>query len=273
MSVKLKKINDVAVKAIKSENMDTRPIRGKDVCSTCYSNIAFIAPTAGGKTTAMFEVIKRCAGKKTKIVAFVSTIYNDESWHTIKAYCKKKKIDFTPHISLFEHKKDLLQEYVDKLTQEAEEREKHRNTPVDAYESCLFFDNNDEEDDEEDKKFQYPKYIFIFDDLSSEIKSSSYETLLKKARHFMILTLTSTQDLKDMLPSTRNQIRVWLLFRNIMPERLKTIFESISCNLPFDLFEKMYKYATKEKFSFFYISHRNSDWRINFSRQFVLPEN
>ena len=271
-SVKLKKINDISVKAIKTEELDTRPIRGKDVCSTCYSNMFLVAPTAGGKTTTMFEIIKRCAGKKTKIVAFVSTIYNDESWHTIKEWCKRKKINFTGHTSIFDGKKDLLREYVDTLTKEAEEREKTKNKPIDIYESCLMFDNYDEEEDEEDEQYQYPKYIFIFDDLSDEIKATSYEALLKKARHLQILTLSSSQDLKDIKPATRNQIRVWLLFKNLPPDRLKTIYDSIGCNISFTLFEKMYNYATKDKYNFFYIAHRNCDYRKNFNTSFILKQ-
>jgi hypothetical protein len=270
-TVKLKKINDVAVKAIKTEEFDTRPIRGKDVCSSCYSNIFLVAPTASGKTTTMFEIIKRCAGKKTKIIAFVSTIYNDESWHTIKEWCRKRKISFTGYTSIFEGKKDLLNEYVETLTKQAEEREKTKNKPIDIYESCLMFDNYDEdEEDEEDDKYQYPKHIFIFDDLSQEIRATSYEALLKKARHFGILTISSSQDLKDIKPATRNQVRVWLLFKNLNEERLKTIYDAISCNLSYELFKKMYNYSTKEKYHFFYISHRDCDFRKDFSTKFIL---
>lgn len=270
--VGIKKINNVEVKPIKTENADNRPVKGKDVCATCTSNIFLVASTHGGKTTTMFEIIKQCAGKKTKIVAFVSTIFNDENWHEIKEYCRKKKIDFTGHISLFEGKKDLLQEYVDMLTQKAEKREKERNTPVDAYESCLFFDNDDEKEDEKDKKYKYPEYLFIFDDLSNEIKSTSYNTLLKKSRHYNILTMTGTQDLKDLLPATRNQIRIWLLFPNLPIDRLESVYNTIGGKVNFDLFMKMYKYATKKPYNFLYIAPRDLDYRVNFNSKFVLDK-
>ena len=264
--INIKHINKIEVKKIKNENLDTRPIKGKDICNTCYSNMFLVAPTCSGKTTVIFEMLKRCAGKKTKIIAFVSTIYNDQNWNSIRIYFKKKKISFTSYTSIFENQ-DLLQTYVDELTKEAEEREKKDTKEIDIYQSCLMFDNSDTESEEE---YQTPKYIFIFDDLSNEIKTNSYDTLLKKARHFEILTITSSQNLKDLSPSSRNQIRIWILFQNLNDERLKTIYDAISSVIPYEQFKKMYKYATKEKYNFFYIAPRCSDFRINFNKQFVI---
>jgi hypothetical protein len=272
MSIKVKKINDVKVKKIETVSLDDREIKGKDICSTCTSNIFLVAPTHGGKTTTMFEIIQQCAGKKTKIVAFVSTIFNDENWAVIKEWCRKKRISFTPHISIFEGKKDLLQEYVLELTKKAEEKEKLRNTPIDPYESCIMFDNDDEDEEEEDKKYQYPEYIFIFDDLSDEIRTTSYNTLLKKSRHFGIMTITGTQDVKDMLPATRNQIRIWLLYPDLPPDRLDSIYNTLGRKINFSQFEQMYKYATKQPYNFLYIAPRNADYRINFDRRYILPE-
>lgn len=272
--IKLKTINNTIVKPIPIKVFDSRPIKGCNITPTCYTNLMMIAPTSGGKTTALFEILKTCSGKNTKIIAFVSTLFNDDSWHVIKKYCKDNKIEFIGHTSIYEDDKDLLSEYVEQYTQEAKKREKKEedDTSIITLEESLMdkYLFCDPEELEIKEKCQYPKTIFIFDDLANEIRCKKYENLLKKSRHFHILTITCSQDLKDVSPAAKGQIRIWLLFKNLNPERLQNIYDAISCNIPFEKFKSMYEYATREKYNFFYIDHRNGVYRVNFNKQFNI---
>src|ERR1700679_1718375 len=119
MSIKLQTINDLVVKPIPIIK-DPRPIKGANVCADCYSNIFLVAPTSRGKTTLTFKLLKECAGKNTKIIAFVSSIWNDENWVEIRRYFEHKGIWFEPHLSFKEDGHDLLAAYVKELAMLAE---------------------------------------------------------------------------------------------------------------------------------------------------------
>lgn len=277
MSIKLKTINKEKVSVVKKAKEDNRPVLGANISPVCYTNIALIAPTAGGKSTCIYNILKRCAGKKTKIVAFVSTILNDETWISIKKYFKANKIEFVGHNSIFENGKNILEEYMEEFREKAKEREKaedNKFVTISVEESlankCLFFDS-DSEDEEEKSKYQYPKHIFVFDDLSQELHTTQYQTFLKSARHWHVTTITGTQDLYDLRGSgVRNQIRIWILFKNLNEARLKNLYETIAPNIPLDKFEAMYKFAVSKPYSFFYISPRTFEFRQNFDKEFIV---
>ena len=62
-------------------------------------------------------------------------------------------------------------------------------------------------------KFLAPEYMIIFDDLSSELKSRSLLSLLKFNRHFKAKLIISSQWLHDLLPESRKQIDLFLIFK------------------------------------------------------------
>ena len=66
-------------------------------------------------------------------------------------------------------------------------------------------------------KFLAPEYMIIFDDLISELKSRSLFSLLKPHRHFKAKLIISSQWLNDLLPESRKQIDLFLLFKGFPP--------------------------------------------------------
>ena len=89
-----------------------------------------IAITASGKTTVLFNIIKECAGKKTKIIALVSTLYNDNNWHVIKKWRKDDKIEFVGHTSIYEDNKDLLKDMPLNLQKRQKKWKKKRRVKI-----------------------------------------------------------------------------------------------------------------------------------------------
>jgi hypothetical protein len=271
--IKVSKLNNHMVRPIPKDEEDTRPVLGGDIVPL-NSNIFSVAPTACGKTTVTAFLLKKICSKKTIIVLFVSTACNDENWLAIKKWAKQKGIQVIEHTSIKENGKDLLKDYIDEMTAEAKAKEEKEAQEAEMAHhkrierSPYAFQEDEEEKKEKRSKYRYSKYVFIFDDLANEISSPSYETLLKKARHFEITTITSSQDLKDMKPATRNQIRLWLLFKGLNYDRIESVYDAIGSQMPYDKFKCMYDYATKEKFSFLYVAPRTSDYRINFNKQF-----
>lgn len=294
-SIILKRVNNHTVDPIQVK-IDTRPVRGGDLCSDVYANIFLVAPTNSGKTTAMFKLMKECIGKKTTIVAFVSTLFNDENWLAIREYFEKKGIEFIAHTSIVENGVNHLEELVEELKNQAIEREEEKerkgtkedSEPVDLIKLMQqtngvikYIEEGEETEVKKKKKkskYQEPEYVVVFDDLASEIKSNYFSTLLKSARHFHIKTITSSQYLKDMQASARAQIRLLLVFAGQSKEKLMEIHQFMELRMPFDLFYFLYKRATTPTKKsglrpFFYIYPKKDDYRISFNTRFVIPEN
>lgn len=301
MSITLRQVSDVVVKRVPIE-IDERPVRGADICAECFCNIFFCAQTNSGKTTCLYTMVKKMITKGTKVYLFVSTLYNDRIWGEIRKYLTKKKFELHIYTSIIEDGVNHLRDLVDQLVQEAKERDeeeeemKKRENPEDptdpreeipAAEIYMMQHRINGYGKEEDKleekkpprrsKYQPLDYLIIFDDLADEIKSMEYQVLLKKARHFHIKTITSSQYLKDMVPDTRKQIRLWILFRGLSSKLLETVYESIggSQTVPFDLFVQLYHHATrrtkKSPYPFFYACPLENDFRREFRLRYEIP--
>jgi hypothetical protein len=268
--IKIETVNDKVVRPIPID-VDTRPVKGGDICYNPYLNIFSVAPTASGKTTALFKILKEVAGKKTKIVAFVSTIFNDDNWVYIRRWAKKMNIQLEAHDSLYnEDGVNILEGYSKFFKNEAEEREMLEEQGEEEVDTMMFDDPAIENPKPKESKCRYPEWIFIFDDLAGELRDPSFEKFLKKSRQYRCMTISSSQDLKDTTPATRMQMRLWLLFGGLTEERLKNVYEGMSLKIPFDVFQYLYKYATKEKFGFLYVSPRTEDFRKNFNEKFII---
>lgn len=282
--IKIEKINDLKVKPIKTQT-DCRPVKGGAILGDSpYINIMQVASTAGGKTTATFKILKEAVmPKKTIIVAFVPSIYNDDNWIAIRDYFEDRGTQFIAYTSTKdENGKDLLKQYVDIFKEEAEERENQKRLAkeklliphINGKVNICFNDDDEEEKKEKKCKYRYAEYIFIFDDISDELRGTSYDTLMKKARHYKLLTITSSQDMKDIKPSTIHQMRIWLMFKNIDEQRLLHVYSILGLHIPFDLFYQCYQHATKDtpesSYNFFYLQPRSLEMRRNFSDKFNL---
>jgi hypothetical protein len=118
-----------------------------------------------------------------------------------------------------------------------------------------------------------PEIIFVFDDLSNELKSSTLTSLLKKNRHLKCKVCVSSQYLCDLAPESRKQQDTWLIFKGQPLEKLKEIHKDADISIPLDMFLYLYKVATAKPYSFLYIDTRNDKYRVGFNREFKLPEN
>ena len=122
-------------------------------------------------------------------------------------------------------------------------------------------------------KFQYPEYIIVFDDLSSELKSRSLLSLLKFNRHFKTEIILSSQWVHDLLPESRKQIDLFLVFKGFTAKKMKEIYNDCDTSLPFEIFYQIYQQAAKKPFSFLFIDSISDKFRINFDKEFVIQSN
>ena len=137
-----KKLNNFKVKPLELPSEITRPLKGHELFPINYPNIFICSKKFSGKTTTIFNILKKTASKRTEIIIFSSTINNDPSWKQIVEYFEKKGINVITYQGIVEGKTNHLQELTDHLAQDKEEEE-------DKFHSILFPEDNEEEEEKE----------------------------------------------------------------------------------------------------------------------------
>src|SRR5581483_2928508 len=278
--IRIKKINDHVVTAIpKLGGEDKRTVLGAEIIPLAYCNIFLSARKMSGKTSALFKILKECTGKKTKVIAFVATLYNDDNWIFIQKWMKDKGIDFEGHTSLKEDGVDLLTELVKRLEEEAEDKLAAEDEELDEEAAKrggfikAFADANLPKEKKEKKpKYIAPEIIIVLDDLSNELKSKSLVTLLKRHRHYKSKTIISSQYYLDLLPESREQIDYFILFKGQTEKKMETIYKDAQLAIPYDLFVKLYHNATSKPYGFLFVDKRTDEFRQGFNKVYELPE-
>lgn len=265
----LQKLNNDIVKAIPNligKGKDTRPIKGEHIMDL-YENVYICAKKKSGKTSVIYKILKECATKDTIVIFFVSTINNDDSYKNIRKYLDVKNIQHIDYTSLKsdDGKTDVLNDIIKELEHEAKHGEDDIETPSNT--NLIKMNEEQEQETKKNRKSKYrsPQYIFVFDDLSNELHSSSIVSLSKKHRHFLANCIYASQFLHDLDPQTRKQMDRILLFKGQSDKKLEIIHKDADLSVEFDDFLKIYKFATKEPYSFLNIDVRNELFIKNFN--------
>lgn len=268
-----KKINSVVIKKVPvdKEDDDKRPILGAEMFPEIYANVFLCAKKKSGKSTVIYNILKACTGKHTKVIAFVGTLHKDRTYRKLQKKCEKSGIYFEGHTSLKENGVDLLEQLIDQLSEEYPQEGKGKDKPKNPIILC---DDSDEDEDEEESKrkckYRAPDYIFILDDLSRELKTPMLEAFLKMNRHFKSKVLISNQYLNNMAPESRKQIDYWLVFKGQPQKKLDEIYMDADLAVDHEQFYDVYKEATEKKYSFLYIDTVDNTFRRNFDEEFTI---
>jgi hypothetical protein len=275
MPINLKRINNEVVKPVKIKtDDDDKPIKGYDMIPELYAKIFLMAKKRSGKTCVIYNLIKKCVDKKKKVIIFCSTLYKDDTYKQMRDYLDKAGIDWEGHTSLNDNDDgtDKLEELVQHLQNEKpKEREEEQEGKKGKKQSIIFCDgSSDEEEQETRSKYRTPEYLIILDDLSTELKSTSLVSLLKKNRHYKAKLIVSSQYWNDLNPASRKQMDNILIFRSIPDNKLKEIYHDADLSIAYDKFVKIYRNATKDPFSFLYIDCNDSSFRRNFNLKYII---
>lgn len=266
--IKIKKINNEKIKPIKNiQTLEPKKIKGHCMFPSLYSNIFILAKKNSGKTTTIYNILKKGVNKKTIVYFFVSTIYKDQSYKEILDMLDKKNVKHFEYTNISEGKENNLEQIINELqTPEIEEQKEEK--PKIKYIYCG--DSSDEEEPEYKPKKISPEYFFIFDDISSELRNPIISTLIKKNRHFKAKVICSSQALHDMTPSSIQNLDYMLIFPNVPKEKLEVVHKQLDLAIDLKIFLEIYKNATSEKYNFLYIDTRNDTYRRNFNMQYEL---
>jgi len=263
MSFAVTKLNNEVVTVAPSKTpKDNRPVRGWKLFPEMNANIFACAKKKSGKTLTIRHILRKCCGKDTKIIVFCATLYKDPSWIAIKEWAEEKGLVFIGHESL---KDDDGVDQLDLLIKELQAK-----VNDEPQEKSIFDSDSEDEEEPKKEKYQSPEYIFILDDLSTELKSNSIPRLLKVNRHFKSKTIISTQWLNDLHPMSRKQQDYLILFRGHPQKKLEEIHRDANISIPIEEFWRVYKFATEKPFSFLYVDCTTGEFRRNFNELIEL---
>ena len=275
--IKTKKLNDFTVKKVRLPQLSEKKIRGGDILPI-YSNTFICARKKSGKSTCIYNMLKKCCDKDTTLHLFVSTIEKDKTWKAIVKYFTDKGCIVNCHTSTIDldDGKDLIREILDEPIEESEEEE---SSSSESDYGFLEIGKLDEEERKERKKKKKrkpkkkaQKQVIVLDDLGDELKRRSIDQLLKVNRHLKCKVILSSQYLNDLSIQARRQIDIWMCFSGLKAQKLQQIMRDCDTRLTFDQFEEVYKFCTNGKYNFMYLDTSSDTFRRNFNEKVILND-
>jgi hypothetical protein len=285
-----KRINRVKVKVIPKDSIPLEHIKGNKLFDEPYANIFILAKKNSGKTTVEYNILTKCINKNTTVVIFAGQLYKDASYKYIVDWLKKKNIPFLLNNSISDEEgQNQLKELLDYLRNEYKEEysnllesDDESSDKYNEFKSLYPDDSSDEEDDimppnskikPSKKRKLCPDYVFIFDDLSEEIRASTQiASLLKTNRHYKSKVIICSQYLNDLRPEAISNLDYLLMFRKIPVKKVEEVHQKLNLDLPLPLFKDVYSEATAKPHNFLYIDIKNDKYRKNFDEEFELED-
>jgi len=290
----------VVAKKLKSSSITTW--KGSELFDYIYASIYIIAKRKSGKTQLIYNILEECTDPSVHVVIFSGTSHKDDTYIEMIKWLKSQGNQVSVYDSIFEGKTDLLKEFIDgklkfggseekkkdkkkiKKKDLAKEEKKLDMSKFEKYNidlGAMMFGglykplkyNEKPEIKEEkiipkkqvkNKNSAVPKYIFIFDDLSAELKTPSVSAFVKQARHEKALCIFSSQYVNDLQPQTIKNMEVIILFGGHSIDKLEEVHKHADLSISLDDFVDAYEYATEEKYNFLYIDVVNEKLRKNF---------
>ena len=263
------KLNDIEIKKVKLPKTNTE-VFGSDILPNPYGLTAMIAKTLSGKSNCLYNILQHTVDPKRKsnVVIFCSTLDLDDTYKKIIQLLERKRCNVFTHHHFIENGENLIQYYLDIIEQPEQEQEQDK--PVERILMGRGFVMErpktvvKKKKNKEPEKLS-PKWIFIFDDIPSRDLRHNALNYVMRARHFKIRTFILTQHLSNISPLVRKQIATCLLFRSFSKDKLQMIYEDLDIEIPFKIFEELYKYATRDPYSFLTYDVYKQIFRKNFN--------
>jgi hypothetical protein len=268
-------LNNISVKPLVNGNaIDEKKIKGAAIFPTLYDVVYLSARRRSGKTSVLAEILKKTSDRKTVFWLFVPTSRVDESWKTIIALLESRGNTVNVFDSIMEGKTNLLDEIVTDLSVGDEPPKKEEPQQIQGAGVKVMF----EPKESEKKKYEYkpkkiaPAHIFVFDDISQELKNPALASLTKKSRHLKASVYISSQYLVDCTPMVLKQLSYFICFRSMTRQQLEHIHKMLDLAIDLEKFYDIYDFATKEPFSFMYVDMKNQSFRKNFNKELKYDE-
>ena len=279
--IKEETVNNIKITPVKVPIIEKTEIKGAQLFDIFPYNLFIASKKKSGKTSLISNIIQKTTDKDTIFYLFVSTHAIDPSWKTIIETLDKRGCEVNVYDSISEGKHNYLDEVINKLNNDDDNQKikgKGKQTPTILPQSSMKIYRGGgpveviEEEPEKKKKKKTPKYLFIFDDISNQLKNTAVSRFLKIHRHFGASCIISSQYVKDLQPQAITQIDYFITFKNFSEEKLMHIWKLLDLSIDFEKYLQLYHYATKEPFSFLYTNVRTEEFRKSFSTVLKISE-
>lgn len=266
--IKETKLNNVSVKPIVDCNpTDITKIKGYKLIPQNYWILFICSKKKSGKTSLINEITKKCTDKRTVFWIFCSTYKIDASWIEIIKMLENRGCQVNTFDTIQEGKENVLDTILDGLADDNEKEEEKEEPPPPDKPTFEIFKTSQQKKREYKPKKSAPKNMFIFDDISSQLKNPAVARLLKQHRHSGSSVIISSQYLHDIKPESVLQIDYFFTFRSFSIEKLEYIHKVLDLSIDFEKFWELYKHATEQMYNFLYMNVRTEEMRINFSKK------
>lgn len=288
------KINNEKVKPVVI--VDAHPpekIKGYDVWPMLISNLAIIAKRKSGKTSLIHTLVKKTTNRDTKFYIFSATAFKDPTWKAILQFLEDRGNDVEVYTSIIEEGANILMDILNELEEKSRIEEMERKqqeqkveeikTPQELMIERLLskqavVEKAFKQDEPEEKKPRKPaklapQLFFILDDQGSMLQDKAVSKLMKiTARHNLSKVILSTQYTHDIRPDARSALDFVILFGGHTIEKLEIIHKDMDLSISFDLFLKLYKDATSERYNFLYIDIAKNEFRKNLNEKYNIKD-
>lgn len=224
--------------------------RGMDVFAARYFNIAILSKKHSGKTTLIWEIIRRSLQKNTIVLFFTSTWHKDKTYRLMRKALDEKNIQyegFTHFIDDDGH--NLVEEFMSENIDDDDD-EPDDTPALYSKSEALAYGMFGLKKRKSRKKKTKPEYIIVFDDLSRDIRHKSIEKLIKKNRHYRAKIIMSSQAIVDITPGMFVNLEYLIIFKSFSDDTLLNLYKRSHMWIPYEDFLSFYKDAVSEPYGF-----------------------
>ena len=244
------------VKPVKSKEYTSKQSE-YSMCAKCPFRSIILGPSGSGKTillqTMILDIYRGCFDR---IYIFSPSVHLDHTWYPVKEYIKN-------HMKVEDNKEDPL--YFDEYDPE-------------ALTKIIELQKNITEHLKKKGKTKMFQILIVVDDFADDRSfsrnSSLLHSLYTRGRHSFISTITATQVFNALSPLIRKNATELYCYRLRNYKDLETLIEELSALCSKQELLEMYKEATAEPYSFWYINLCSKDVKnmfyIRFDRKFKL---
>jgi hypothetical protein len=265
-----KKINNVSIKPlITTAGIDPQKIKGGNLIPSVYGVSFLCAKRKSGKTSTLAEILQKTSDKRTVFWIFCPTHRVDSSWTALIKILEDKGNCVNVFDSIMDGKINSLDVIMNDLSNPEVEEKDDKKEEVIKCKVKFELEPSEKKKEYKPKKLA-PEHIFVFDDISHELKNPAIATLLKKSRHFKSAVYLSFQYPLDIRPECWKQAEFCLCFKSFSRDKLEHIHKHMDLTCDLEQFYNIYDYVFKdpnEKWNFLYIDVRDQLYRKNFNKK------
>lgn len=293
--IRIKKINkEVVTPVIQKAPASAKTVRNYDQFPLVYNNVCIIARKNSGKSTLIHDSLKKSVDKNTHVIIFSPTFSQDPIYHDhIANMLDSKGVTYEVHPNIFDEEgNNIVEQFcieteiemkaekdAEKARKENKRKkmEKIQNKEDFFKQKLLNQEGGDEEPPPKKKKLMAPRYILIFDDLSSAMRDKQVSKLLTKNKHFKSRIYMCLHNVSNLHPDGMRMVDTMILFPSINEMNLDSIAEKMFITHKDDtrhetLFKELYKDATSEPYNFLYFDKASGNFRKNFDSAYEIDQ-